>query len=297
MDLSFTVPTLSTDRQPLAGRHGAGPLTAELCRRATASAPCLPVHTQPVAPGESAHIQDSLPSALTAGNAVRLQYSVRIRNAQGNSAANAREAVSAAGAAPAAMQALAATTTDRGVQLTWRAAPADPSVSIQIGAKDGSHQRNLTVSGDPGGVIDTSPAPGNTVTYTVLRSHTLAGTPPTTLSGEPGTVTITRAADTFAPAVPLGLVAVAVQIEQAQPEIDLSWEPNTEPDLAGYLVDRTDAARPAQAVLLTPSPIAAVSYRDRTAILGHTYRYTVRAQDGSGNRSARSAPATESLRP
>ena len=110
-------------------------------------------------------------------------------------------------------------------------------------------------------------------------------------------MTLTRAADTFPPNTPLGLVAVSAQMENAAPEIDLSWEPNSEPDLAGYLVERTDAGVSTAPVLLTSEPLAAVSYRDLAVLPGHTYSYTVRAQDAANNRSTPSTPATESLHP
>ncbi len=298
VDLTFTVPTLSTDRQPLAGRHGAGNLTAVLCRHDQPAVPCRTIQTQPVTPGEAAHAQDRLPTALLAGPPLPLRYSVRILNAQGHVSADSRDAVAAAGAAPTAVESLAATTTTRGVQLTWRATQSEPDATILVEAASGATRRTLTVAGDPGGAIDTAPHVGDVVTYTVLRSIKLPGTPPATLNSAPTSVTLTRSPDTFAPAAPLGLAAVSAQMEGTAPEIDLSWEPNSEPDLAGYLVERTDTGTTVAApILLTPVPTNVVSYRDLAVQPGHTYRYTVRAQDTAGNRSKPGAPATESLRP
>ena len=244
-------------------------------------------------------MQDELPARLDSGSAVPLRYTVRIANAQGRSAGESREAVTAAGAAPPGVQGLAATTTGRGIQLTWHAisASADPLSTVRIEAAGGSGQRSLAVAEDAGGAIDAVPKVGDTVTYTVVRSRTVDGMPPLTLMGEAAHVTVTRAADTFPPFVPVGLTAVGVQLEPASPEIDLSWEPNSDADLTGYLVERTEVGSAAGPVLLTPEPIGAESYRDRAVQPGHTYRYTVRAQDAAGNRSKPSVAATEILRP
>lgn len=297
VDLDFTVPTLSTDRQPLAGRHGGGTLTAVLCRTADASAVCTTIHSQPVTAGAAVQYRDDLPPALLAGSAIPLRYGVRILNAEGRFAGDARQAVTAAGTAPPSVEALAGATTARGVQLTWKPSAADPATTIVIEAVSGETHRNLTVAGDPGGAIDTAPRVGQTVTYTVVRREVLAGPTRAELRGNPATVTLTRTADTFPPAVPRGLAAVPVQMEGVAPEIDLSWEPNGESDLVGYLVERADANGADSPRLLTPAPITAVSYRDLAVQPGHTYRYTVRAEDTAGNRSKAGTAAVESLQP
>ncbi len=86
----------------------------------------------------------------------------------------------------------------------------------------------------------------------------------------PGCVT---PVDTFPPAAPQGLVAIS-----GVGVINLIWEPNTEPDLAGYLVLRGTA--PGETLqALTPSPIRETSYRDQTATPGVRYVYAVVAVD------------------
>lgn len=98
--------------------------------------------------------------------------------------------------------------------------------------------------------------------------------------------------DTFAPAAPSGLVAVA------EPgAINLSWNPNAEPDLAGYVVLRGEA--PGTTLRqITPAPIGETSYRDTDVRPGVRYVYAVVAVDRATppNYSAQSARVEETAR-
>ena len=79
--------------------------------------------------------------------------------------------------------------------------------------------------------------------------------------------------DIFPPEPPRQLAALP-----SADAIDLIWEPNDEPDLAGYLVLRGIAlGGPVQR--LTASPIAATRYRDATVTPGVKYFYSVVAVD------------------
>ncbi len=89
--------------------------------------------------------------------------------------------------------------------------------------------------------------------------------------------------DTFPPAVPLGLMAVA-----GVNSIELVWQRNTEDDFAGYHVYRSTAGAPPEPIA---GPIDAPTFSDRTVEIGKKYSYTVTASDRNGNESARSAPA------
>jgi fibronectin type 3 domain-containing protein len=88
-------------------------------------------------------------------------------------------------------------------------------------------------------------------------------------------------ADTFPPAVPAGLMAVA-----GVNSIELAWQPDTEEDLAGYQVYRsTDGGTPARIA----GPVDAPNFSDRTVEIGKKYSYTITAVDRTGNESAHSA--------
>jgi len=92
--------------------------------------------------------------------------------------------------------------------------------------------------------------------------------------------------DVFPPAVPAGLNAAT-----APNSVELSWESNTEPDLASYRLYRSTGVGPFEKVVDLSIP----SYSDRSVEHGKTYRYAVSAIDKSGNESARSAPVEATL--
>jgi fibronectin type 3 domain-containing protein len=111
------------------------------------------------------------------------------------------------------------------------------------------------------------------------------------LPGEVSTPVRVDFVDTFPPAVPQGLAAVLVPEEKT---IDLSWQPDTEPDLAGYIVYRTENDTGWHRISGQP-PIPSPAYRDTSVEPGHSYRYAVTAIDQTGHESERSSPTTESV--
>jgi hypothetical protein len=91
--------------------------------------------------------------------------------------------------------------------------------------------------------------------------------------------------DTFPPAAPTGLTAVA-----APGAVNLIWNAGAEKDLAGYVVLRGEAPGGTLQPLVE-SPIAEPMYRDTTVTPGRRYLYAVVAVDRADppNRSAPSA--------
>jgi hypothetical protein len=108
-------------------------------------------------------------------------------------------------------------------------------------------------------------------------------------ASEPACVT---PVDTFPPAAPTGLQAVS-----GAGDINLSWDANSEPDLAGYIVLRGEAPG-ATLQALTSAPITETRYRDATVQRGVHYVYAVVAVDSATppNTSAQSARADETAR-
>jgi len=91
--------------------------------------------------------------------------------------------------------------------------------------------------------------------------------------------------DTFPPAAPANLSAISTAAG-----VELIWNANTEPDLAGYNVYRRDGEGAPHK--LNSELVGTPLYRDVTAEAGHRYTYWVTAVDAAGNESAPSGAAT-----
>jgi hypothetical protein len=145
---------------------------------------------------------------------------------------------------------------------------------------------------DPGHAIDTSALLNQRYRYTLERVATLApGAHPVEIQGPPSEPIEVSTKNTFPPAVPQGLVAVA---DSAAGAIDLSWMPDSDPDLASYHIHRRDlgGALPARQIA---SVGVETSFRDTGVEAGHTYAYSVSAVDQTGNESSRSPEVNETL--
>jgi hypothetical protein len=95
--------------------------------------------------------------------------------------------------------------------------------------------------------------------------------------------------DVFPPAAPTQLIVTALPAEEGIPaHIDLSWAINSETDLAGYNVYRSEDAGTA-GTRLNPQPLPTPAFRDMNALPGRSYFYRVTAVDRTGNESAASA--------
>jgi hypothetical protein len=174
-------------------------------------------------------------------------------------------------AAPANFQAVS---DPQGVRLTWLGA-ANGHYRIFRGAGEAMPER-LAESDKPE-YVDTTADFGSPYRYFVQ-----ALVEQLQQSEVSPTVVITPT-DSFPPAVPVGLMAVA-----GVNSIELVWQRNTEDDFAGYHVYRsTDGGAPQPIA----GPLEAPTFSDRTVEIGKKYRYTVTASDRNGNESARSAPA------
>jgi len=273
-------------------------------------------------PSAAEGFDDRLPPELQAGPARIIQYRVRLLNAAGRSAAAATVLVPA-GQTPPPTASLRVRAVRQGAELVWNQAPdsapgdtvhilrseADASVTAKKPGKMSrlakspsssnrpeTSQLRLPASPDPGGAVDSTITSGDKYVYTVSRerSVTLAGHV-YTVSSDLSTVTTSALTDTFAPRAPAGLDSIATpQSDESKASIDLSWEPNTETDLAGYLVYRRDSVSGVTAKL-TPEIHPGTAFHDETVLTGHKYVYWVTAVDRSGNESPRSSSTEEAL--
>jgi hypothetical protein len=115
------------------------------------------------------------------------------------------------------------------------------------------------------------------------------------LAGEFSAPIRVEAKDIFPPETPTNLAAVATTGENgAAPAIDLSWQPVTDADLAGYAVYRRVGEATWQRIS-PPDPLAPPAFHDTQVQPGYTYRYAVSAISQGGHESARSAETVETV--
>lgn len=96
--------------------------------------------------------------------------------------------------------------------------------------------------------------------------------------------------DSFPPAAPSGVQAVYSGLAQ-QKFIDLTWAPNTDPDLAGYQVYRREEGGELRKI--STEVVKTPAFRDADTQPGRTYYYAVTAVDLRGNEGAKSPEASE----
>lgn len=326
--LGWNTPAENTDHLKLKGT-----VPLRICRQQREAFPCQTIATLSAVPGKPAQYIDVLPPALTAGPVRVLAYRIFGLNQRGRTAGPSNPATILAGQAPPEVRNLSAQVVARGVVLRWQPAANLPAgTSIQIdrtlltpsGAATPAKSRvfnplpqsmeplhqelrvsllpanvQRTAATDPGIALDRTALFGRQYRYTASRvvqgqvgQHSLQ------LAGSPSQSIQVTTRDTFPPAAPSGLVAVPVSaaMNNGQPEVDLSWSANTEPDLAQYRVYRLDVTGQEPMQRIAPQaasgpgsePIVAPAFRDRQVQPGHTYAYAVTAVDTSGNESPRS---------
>ncbi len=91
--------------------------------------------------------------------------------------------------------------------------------------------------------------------------------------------------DIFPPSAPQGLVAVFVpKVGETPAHLELSWAINSETDIAGYNVYRSEQDG-TLGTRLNPELLPVPAFRDMSAIAGRRYFYTITAVGRSGNES------------
>ena len=127
---------------------------------------------------------------------------------------------------------------------------------------------------------------GATRCYAVRSVETVDALSVESEATPPACVTL---ADTFPPAAPKGLQAVATE-----GVINLIWDANTETDLDGYILLR-GVAPGDELAPITPSPIRETAFQDRVPA-GVRYVYALKAVDKAGNASPPSERIEETAR-
>lgn len=306
--LKWTMPRRSTDNILLQGNIGV------YVWRTPGSGKGELIGDLSLAPGLAGELSDQLPPRMQTGSPSPISYTVELLNHLGHSAGLSNIAYSAAGVAPTPVRNLSAGMAKDGVHLHWQNNPSEaPHDLLRIHRKlldpAADRKASLESSGpepgtltllvkpkdgqDRGEALDSSAHFSRHYEYWIERVEQpiLNGHSIEVLSAPSNTVQV-ETKDVFPPRPPQQLAAVAVEGEHV---IDLSWSPNTEADLAGYVVYRSEAGGAPERVSSIQTLLVAPSFRDMSALPGHRYSYSVSALDTSGNESSRSAEAEESL--
>lgn len=306
VSLSWMMPRKNTDKLILKTE-----VAVRVCR-AEGAGVCTEAGTLTVAPGTDATWGETLPQVLADGSPRALSYFVELKNRKGRSAGLSNAAMVLAGAAPVAVQGLTIEMRKAGAVVHWRA--EDPQAAVRLQrtlltptvAKKGEgllapeaepvEQRLLIEDATEGQALDKSIRFGETYAYRAqrVRRVTVDGQA-LELDGELSAPVRVEAKDVFPPTVPVGLVAVATRNGNGHAAaIDLSWEPDAEEDVAGYVVYRREGVGAWERV--SPSrPVVGPAFHDPQVQLGHTYRYAVSAVDQGGHESERSAEIEETV--
>jgi hypothetical protein len=317
--LTWTMPRKNTDKMLIKGI-----IPVRVCRKQGAGV-CerLPASGLSFAPNAKATVTDTLPAALATGSPLPLTYFVEPLSPRGRSAGPSNAAHVLAGEAPAPVAGLSAQLRKEGVVLSWKPdTSADQAAVIRLrrklltqpsqaggAAKSNSQQGILAPAKEPteqsllvgspaqtGRAIDKTIRFGQIYEYRVQRvARVIIDSQTVELAGPLSEPIRVEAIDTFPPAVPTGLAAVATAADSATgPSIDLSWLPVTEADLAGYAVYRREGTDEWKRI--SPSqPFVGPAFHDTHVQPSHIYHYAVTAIDQLGHESARSVEAEETV--
>jgi len=304
--LTWTMPKRNTDRTNIRGD-----VAVQICRGESA-ATCSPaVRTQMNSPGSAGNYTETLPGSLASGTPRPINYFVELQNRKGRSAGLSNAATVLAGEAPARIEGLQSELRRQGVVLHWTSIgantpvrlerklltpPAQSQQGLMTPAPEQVNQNFLVASDEAARAMDKTVRLGESYEYRAQRviqadvnGKTLE------LDGafsEPVDVDVK---DVFPPSTPTGLVAVATAgASGGAPAIDLSWQPNAEPDLAGYLVYRREEGGEWQRIS-PATPAVEPAFHDAQVQAGHTFEYAVSAVDKGGHESPRSAETRETV--
>ena len=306
--LQWTNPKRNTDRTAVKSD-----VTARVCRREGAGA-CIAVGlVQTLSAGKPGRFEETLPPPLASGMPRPVSYFVELLNRKGRSAGLSNAGTVVSGAAPRAVEGLAAQVRKDGVVLTWTpdgessalrlqrkllTAPAQKPKEGSLASAPEAAEQNLLVeaAAEKSRAIDKTARFGEKYEYRAQRVNLVeVDGKRVELAGEFSPPVDVAVEDVFPPAVPSGLAAVATAGENgAGPAVDLSWQPNTEADLEGYIVYRREEGGKWRRISAEP-PVLEPAFHDTQVQAGHTYEYTVSAIDQGGHESGRSAEAQDTV--
>jgi hypothetical protein len=308
--LTWTVPTKTTEGRNI--RHSG---STEICRGTESMKECgTPVAKLPPAKAsENAKSRvastqsytDNISSLSTDGANSKIVYAVNVTNSYGRSAGMSNHAEVPAVPTLAPPRDFRAQLSGEGVRLTWiPASEAPETAGLRFVYRIYRREAGTNVQVVAGEVPVNSETAPNFLDGSIEweKTYNYHATVATLIKQSQGTeqqvegddtpeVTIV-AHDVFPPAIPSGLEAGFSGPGQ-KPFIDLVWTPDTDADLAGYNVYRSENA--SEPMKVNTDLVRSPAFRDTAVVPGHEYTYSVSAVDARGNESAHSQPATEKV--
>jgi hypothetical protein len=259
----------------------------------TAGVPLVAATTATPTAGPASFATAFAVAASAAVTAAIPKYSVRLYAAQGATKSGRPGQPSARAELPlidlpGKPSSPAATVSEKAIALTWVAPAGEVPATFNVYKREGGEPLNPAPLAAP--PFEQAGVTWGTEVCFVVRAVEKIGT--ATMEGDPSDPACVTPRDTFPPAAPKGLSIVA-----GPGSINLSWDANQESDLGGYTVLRGEA--PGDTLLpLTPAPIAATNFEDKSARPGVRYVYAIVAIDKATppNRSAPSARVEETAR-
>jgi hypothetical protein len=305
--LIWTNPKRNTDKTTIKQQ-----IKARVCRNESSGACVVIGQDYAVDPEKSGGYVDALAGSLATGPPRPVGYTVELINRKGRSAGVSNAASVLAGEAPRQIKGLQAEVRKQGVVVSWTADGEDAAVRLHrklLSAPANAEHGPLAPAPEPveqrllvdtaakqARAIDRTVRFGETYEYRAQRvSQVELNGKTLELAGEISEPVDIEVKDVFPPEVPTGLAAVATAGENGQgPAVDLNWPPNTESDLAGYVVYRREGDGNWQRI--SPATLGiAPAFHDAEVQPGHTYSYAVSAVDKGGHESQRSAEVEETV--
>jgi hypothetical protein len=308
VSLVWSMPRRNTDQMLLKET-----LVVRICRAETNSTTCVPAGQVSLLPTATGVFTEQLPAQLTVGLPRALSYWIEVENARGKSAGPPNVVHIVAGQAPAPVASLKAEVRKSGVVLRWTPIAGDRTpvrlVRRLLTPQPGTQKQSdplapapepatqdllITAHAAEGRALDHTTRFNETYEYRAQRVARVTVDGETVeLSGALSEPVRVDVRNLFPPEPPQGLAAVAAA-PGSGPAIDLNWQPNTEADLAGYIVYRREGDAAWQRVS-SDKLLTAPAFHDATALPGHSYRYAVSAVDQDGHESPRSGETEEAV--
>jgi hypothetical protein len=269
----FRVPVLTTEGKPIPG-----PIKLDL----RAGTPdkfeefSWSLDAKRIPPGQitNGFARYEIPATEWSGKSVI--FGARVEAANGKSGAWSNFATVPVVAAPPMPADVKAVATAEGVRLTWR---AEGSQFRVFRKPEEATEFALATTVNRPEWTDPEIEYGKQYSYLVQSVVDLGNNK--TAESDLSAAFVIKPIDTFPPAVPAGLHAT-----MGPASIELSWDPNTEPDLAGYRLYRSANGGALEKLAELP-PVPA--YSDKAIQKDTAYRYAVSAVDRAGNESQRSS--------